>query len=110
MLWESQKFALLPVSGIVYVNEIIPEIYELYKRGLKPGLQINFKEHDKCVSFEKATLTTITGVPSHGKSEYLDFLAEKLSVLHDIKFAVFSPENFPVSYHFSKLAEKLGML
>lgn len=97
----------VPISGIVYVNEIIPEIYELYKRGLKPGLQINFKEHDKCVSFEKATLTTITGIPSHGKSEYLDFLAEKLSVLHDIKFAVFSPENFPVSYHFSKLAEKL---
>ncbi len=97
----------VPVSGIIYVNDIKDEIYSLYKNGLQKGLTINIPEHDELISFEKGRLTIITGIPTHGKSEYLDWICERLSVLHDLKFAVFSPENYPISYHISKLAEKL---
>ena len=97
----------VPITGIIYVNEIIPQILELYKTGLQPGLLINYSDHDKCISFPKSILCTITGIPTHGKSEYLDWVAERLSVLHDVKFAVFSPENFPIELHVSKLAEKI---
>src|SRR5690349_860822 len=71
------------------------------------GKMIGIPNFDELASFELGQQTTITGVPTHGKSEFMDFLACKLSTIHGWKFGVFSPENYPLQLHVSKLAEKL---
>jgi twinkle protein len=51
------------------------------------------------------TLNIITGIPSHGKSSFVDALAVSLSINHEIKWAMFSPENYPTYLHIQKIME-----
>lgn len=96
-----------PIEGIVYISTIGDEIVKLYREGLQKGAVLQADEIDNYVSFEPGFMTIITGIPSHGKSEWTDFVATKLNLVHKWKFGIFSPENFPFSFHFSKIAEKL---
>ena len=50
--------------------------------------------------------TTVTGVTNYGKSELMDEIVRCMIQLHDWKFAFYTPENFPMSLHMIKLAEK----
>ena len=50
----------------------------------------------------------VTGVPGAGKSEFVDELAIQLNTLHKWRWGYFSPENYPVYLHASKLIAKLS--
>lgn len=102
----SQKIPF-PIEGVFTISDISDEIDDMYINGLEKGLRIGIESHDKCCSFVKGYITTITGIPSHGKSEYLDFILMRLNLLHGWKGAFYSPENRPLKLHFSKMAEKL---
>ena len=96
-----------PLEGIFTISDISDEIDDMYENGLERGKTIGLPKTDKCVSFVKGYLSIITGIPSHGKSEYLDFLLLRLNMIHKWKGAFFSPENRPLKLHFSKMSEKL---
>lgn len=96
-----------PIDGVYSSNDFSNELDLLYEYGLKPGLQLNISEFDKLISFETGRLYTLTGIPTHGKSEFLDFILTKLNILHNWKIAYFSPENFPLQLHASKIIEKI---
>jgi twinkle protein len=51
-------------------------------------------------------MTIVTGIPSHGKSQFLDALVMNLAKDHDWPIAVCSPENLPVERHIAKLIEQ----
>lgn len=55
----------------------------------------------------KRMLNVWTGIPGHGKSEFLDALMVNLALEQNWKFAVFSPENFPWELYIQKLSEKI---
>lgn len=96
-----------PIEGVFTISDISDEIDDMYENGLEQGKKIGLSLTDKCVSFVKGYVTVITGIPSHGKSEFLDFLLVRLNLLHGWKGAFFSPENRPLKLHFSKMAEKI---
>ncbi len=96
-----------PLEGVFTAKDIDAEINDFYYNGLPKGARLNVPQLDERLEYHLGYLTTITGIPSHGKSEYLDFVLCKLSTLHDWKFALYSPENYPLQLHFSKIAEKL---
>jgi len=48
----------------------------------------------------------VTGIPSSGKSNWLDNLLVNLAKLHGWNFALFSPENLPLEQHMAAIAEK----
>jgi twinkle protein len=50
--------------------------------------------------------TLVTGIPGHGKSEWIDALTVNLALRLGWTFAMFSPENQPMTYHIQKIAEK----
>lgn len=56
---------------------------------------------------EAGYMTIVTGIPGHGKSEFIDALMVNMAHAHGWQFAVFSPENYPISFHFNKLVEKV---
>jgi len=47
-------------------------------------------------------------VHNSGKSEFVDYLITKLNLIHGWKVGIFSPENYPLKFHYSKLHEKLS--
>lgn len=51
-------------------------------------------------------MSIVTGIPGHGKSEWVDAILVNMAARYDLKFCYFSPENFPVHLHAIKLAEK----
>ena len=96
-----------PISGVFTANDIERDIYDYYNNGLPKGAGIGMAEMDMHLRFQEGYLTTITGIPGHGKSEFLDFLLCRLNISHEWKTALYSPENHPLELHFSKFAEKM---
>ncbi len=89
---------------IINASDLVDEISHYYDHGLPRGDRTGWENVDKFYSVLPGQFTVITGIPSHGKSEWLDALMVNLS--KDWQFCVFSPENFPHQLHIAKLLEK----
>jgi hypothetical protein len=88
------------------VSDISNKLIDIYHNGYKRGKSTGWKEFDKLFSIIKGQLTVFHGMPSHGKSEFVDALNINMAVLEGWKFAVFAPENYPPEMHYHKLIEK----
>lgn len=97
----------MPIAGIILVSDISDDIDEYYDRADTRGVMVGMGQIDEHISFEPGQKTIITGIPNQGKSEWLDQIAILLNLRHNWKFGVFSPENYPLELHVSKLAEKV---
>lgn len=97
----------MPIAGIILVSDISDDIDAYYERHDMRGHLLGMTQIDKHVSFEAGQKTIITGIPNQGKSEVLDQIAILLNLRHNWKFGIFSPENYPLELHVSKLAEKV---
>lgn len=103
--FENAKY--FPLEGVFTIEDIDLEINDMYVNGLDNGVKTGMQDFDNHLRFAKGYITTITGVPGHGKSDFLDQLALKLNIANGWKFAFYSPENKPTRLHVSKLARKL---
>jgi twinkle protein len=101
------NFSEFPMIGVFGVTDYLTEIENLYNYGLPEGAKTGMVGFDKYLSFHKGYLTTITGIPGHGKSDFLDHVLLKLLQRHQWKGAFYSPENRPVELHISKMLRKL---
>ena len=73
-------------------------------RGVSPGWDILANLY----TIRPGEWTLVTGVPSHGKSTFLDALFAHLLTQHRWRLAICSPENQPLQRHAAGLAEKLA--
>lgn len=96
----------LPVDGVFTATDIEPRIDVLYQSGLHQGATIGHPNFDQYLSFETKSLGIVTGIPNHGKSEWLDEMVYRLNLRYGWKWAYFSPENEPLELHMAKLIEK----
>jgi twinkle protein len=97
----------LPVSGIIDVADNYDDCYNLFINGLQKGKTIGISDVDDIITWELGRVAIVTGIPGHGKSEFVDYVAIKLCLQYGWKIGYFSPENYPFKYHFSKLSKKL---
>lgn len=100
-----QDIKEFPMEGVFTVTDIYNEISDLYHYGLDSGADLhipNFK-----LNIVKGYITTVVGIPSHGKSDWVDYMAIQMRMYHNWKGAFYSPENKPTQLHFSKIARKL---
>lgn len=96
----------VPIEGIVKIESLYDEIIDLYENGVTCGLTVNNLDLDKLITWELGRLAIVTGVPGSGKSEFVDYLVSRLNLLHGWKAAYFTPENYPLKYHYRKIHEK----
>ena len=96
-----------PIEGIFEVSDIEPQIDRLYNEGRVKGESTGWLCLDDLYTVRPGEFTVVTGIPGHGKSEWIDALMMNLTP-KDWTFAVFSPENQPLERHFVKLAEKFA--
>ena len=98
---------LINIAGIVPHNERKEALFNLYKNGVPSGTPAGIFGLDHYIRFQCGLLTVITGSPSSGKSEFLDYISSSLAVNQGWRFAVFSFENQPTYLHDQKIAEKM---
>lgn len=97
----------VPIDGNISVSSLITDIEDMFKNGVPKGLPIDMNDIDQYCTWETKRLAVVTGRPSSGKSEFVDFIVCKLNILYGWKAAYFTPENFPLKYHYAKIYEKL---
>jgi twinkle protein len=108
-LTESLKNVVpVPIDGNIEIPSIYNEIIDLYENGIQKGKEIGLPNVDEFCSWELGRLCTVTGIPSSGKSEFVDMLVAKLNILYGWKAAYFTPENYPLKYHYAKIHEKFS--
>lgn len=94
-----------PVSGLYGAADYGDKIFELFRNGYGAGLSTGWPEVDEFITVREGDFTVVTGIPNHGKSEFIDALLVNMARLHGWKFALCSFENQPEE-HVAKLAEK----
>ena len=95
-------------TKILKPDDMFLKIKKIAKDGYPRGKTTGWKEFDKYFTVMKRQFTVITGMPSSGKSEFIDALAINLVEQDNWKFAIFSPENYPIELHYHKLIEKIS--
>lgn len=94
-----------PISGVYDASHYLKEVMDLYHNGLESGLSTGYPSLDELYTVVQGQLTIVTGIPSHGKSEFIDQLMMNQAMQFSIKFAVCSFENHP-SMHITNLVSK----
>jgi twinkle protein len=95
-----------PVSGLKVFDDYKGEIYNLYNGVTGSYYKTGWRDMDKHLKIKTGQLNIVTGVPGSGKSEWVDDLMMNTVKEYGLKWAVFSPENYPPQVYFRKLSEK----
>lgn len=98
-----------PVSGTHTVKDLEAGIFDLYDNGLPKTIRPKHRSFDNVntiFSVMKGHLVTVTGIPSHGKSNYVEWYVLNLLYDYDFKASFFSPEHTPMSLHQTNFLQK----
>jgi twinkle protein len=94
-----------PVDGLYKANDYINQVIDLYHGKEEKPLTTGYKVLDTVYRLMEGTFTIVTGIPNHGKSNFLDQILINASKIHKWKFAIFSPEH-STPRHLTRLTEK----
>lgn len=98
-----------PLRGVLDLSLHYDEIRVIFEQGLDSGQPVGLETVDELVKWRTGLLAVWTGIPSHGKSEILNFMAVRWCVQLGWKVAFFSPENMPYPrYLYPKLASVIA--
>ena len=97
----------VPLENVTTFKDIETEITDFVQHGFKPGYQVGLKNFDKIFSTYTGQFITVTGIPSSGKSDFVDQMVVGYNVNYKWKTAFASPENAPTYLHAHKLMRKV---
>jgi len=97
----------VPLENVVTFKDIEEELRDFVLNGFKPGYQIGIESFDKIFSTYTSQFITVTGIPSSGKSDFVDMMCVGYNKNYDWKIAYASPENHPTFLHAHKLMRKI---
>ena len=95
-----------PLKGVFEFTDISSKVRHIYEHGMPATEKTGWASLDPFYSVRAGEMSVVTGIPGHGKSEWLDALMVNLAKGSGWRFGVFSPENQPLELHAAKLAEK----
>jgi len=97
----------VPLEGVSTLYDIQDELKDFVKNGFKPGFQVGLKNFDDIFSTYTGQFITVTGIPSSGKSDFVDQMCVGYNTNYGWKTAFASPENAPTYLHAHKLMRKV---
>jgi len=96
----------VPLENVVQLKDIENELEDFITEGFKPGYQVGLPNFDQIFSTYTGQFITVTGIPSSGKSDFVDQMAVGYNINYGWKTAFASPENKPTFLHAHKLIRK----
>ena len=97
----------VPLENVTTFRDIEAEITDFVENGFKPGFQVGLPNFDSIFSTYTGQFITVTGIPSSGKSDFVDQMVVGYNVNYQWKTAFASPENAPTYLHAHKLMRKV---
>ena len=97
----------VPLENVTTFKDIEGEITDFVENGFKPGFQIGLQNFDSIFSTYTGQFITVTGIPSSGKSDFVDQMVVGYNNNYQWKTAFASPENAPTYLHAHKLMRKV---
>ena len=97
----------VPLENVITFRDIEGEVEDFVKNGFKPGFQVGLENFDDIFSTYTGQFITVTGVPSSGKSDFVDQMVVGYNHKYAWKAAFASPENVPTYLHAHKLMRKV---
>lgn len=95
-----------PLEGIVTMDEMFDTIQGWYDHGYPKGAKAGILGFDKLLTFAPRQVTTVTGIPGHGKDEFTNLILARTAVNCGWKWADAGFEEEP-EQTVTKLAEKI---
>ena len=96
----------VPLEGVSTLKDFEEDLKDFVKHGFKPGYQIGLDNFDNIFSTYTGQFITVTGIPSSGKSDFVDQMVVGYNQKYGWKTAYASPENQPTFLHAHKLMRK----
>ena len=108
LLNELKSAKILKAKDVYEVADFENELDAYFENGLPQGKTIYIPELDEKIRWLTGHYATVTGSPTSGKSEFIDFVCARLNLLHQWKIGYYSPESAPLAVHFSKVFSKFS--
>ena len=102
-----KKARSYPLENVTTFKDIEGDVTDFVKHGFKPGFQVGLNNFDKIFSTYTGQFITVTGIPSSGKSDFVDQMVVGYNQNYNWKTAFASPENAPNYLHAHKLMRKV---
>ena len=96
-----------PLENVTTFKDIEGDVTDFVTNGFKPGFQIGLENFDRIFSTYTGQFITVTGIPSSGKSDFVDQMVVGYNANYNWKTAFASPENAPNYLHAHKLMRKV---
>ena len=96
----------VPLEGVSTLRDLEADLLDFVHNGFKPGYQVGLENFDKIFSTYTSQFITVTGIPSSGKSDFVDQMCIGYNRNYGWKTAYASPENKPNFLHAHKLIRK----
>ena len=96
----------VPLDNVRTLNDVAGEFAEFVTDGAKPGYQIGLSDFDSVFSTYTSQFIVVTGIPGHGKSDWIDMMTMGYNQKYGWKIAYASPENKPDFIHMHKIWRK----
>ena len=97
----------VPLENVTTFRDIEGDVTDFVRNGFKPGFQVGLRDFDSIFSTYTGQFITVTGIPSSGKSDFVDQMCVGYNQLYGWKTAYASPENQPTFLHAHKLMRKM---
>ena len=97
----------VPLENVTTFKDIEHEVTDFVQNGFRKGYQIGIKNFDDIFSTYTGQFITVTGIPSSGKSDFVDQMVVGYNNNYGWKTAFASPENAPTYLHAHKLMRKV---
>ena len=94
-----------PIEGVHRPREYHDMVQDIYEGKTQKAYSTGFKKLDEIYKIMPSTFHLVTGIPNHGKSNFLDQILMNLAEDLGWKFAVYSPEHSTPN-HIRRLLEK----
>jgi len=93
-----------PIDGLYTANDYYSQVMDLYDGNYIKPIEIGMRGLDDIYKIMTGTFHTITGIPNHGKSVFLDQILLNLAINHNWRFAIYSPEH-STAMHIRRLVQ-----
>lgn len=104
----------IPITGLISVSSVKDKLLNLYRTGITPGWSTGFanlEPHEvrsasrptPFATIKEGYLHVLAGVPSAGKSRFVNNVLVNLARRYGIHSSLFVPESLPVEVHSARL-------